>query len=112
MKFLVDECLDCGLDLTAVEPAEVTCFADTVSGTCPGCSRSYLMVEVTPEELRALQPEPTAVEPEPTPARGRRGRREEPPPEPTPGSESEVAAEAESEPPELVTEGEPEAAPE
>lgn len=66
MKFLVDKCLDCGLDLTTAKPAEVTYFAETVSGTCPGCGRSYIMVDVTPEEATPPPPEPV-TEPEPRP---------------------------------------------
>ncbi|MBA7702342.1 hypothetical protein ES703_111106 [subsurface metagenome] len=83
MKFLVDECLDCGLDLTAVEPAEVTRFGDTVSGTCPQCGRSYIMVDVTPGDVTPPPPEPEpVVEPEPELKPKPRSRRRASEPEP------------------------------
>ena len=97
MKFLVDKCLDCGLDLTTTEPAEVTYFAETVSGTCPGCGRSYIMVDVTPEEATPPPPPEPEAEPEPTPRGGRR-RAPEPEPEPVVEPESEPPAEPETPP--------------
>lgn len=102
MKFSFDECLDCGMDLTDAVPGEVKRLTDEHAiGTCPGCSRTYIMKEVTPEELGAL--EPVVASPEPAPelaprSRSRRGRRDEPPPEPTaevePTEEPESSAEA------------------
>lgn len=51
MKFPVDKCMDCGLDLTTAEPAEVRNFDNRMAtGTCPGCGRAYFMAEVTPPE--------------------------------------------------------------
>lgn len=74
MKFPIDKCIDCGLDLTTAAPAKVTYLSDKVAtGTCPNCLRTYFMAEVTPVEA---EPEPKAragrrrvtepvVEPEP-----------------------------------------------
>jgi len=80
MKFPVDKCWDCGLDLTTAEPAEVTYPGnDMVLGSCPGCGKLYFMSEVTPQP----SPEPV-VEPEPPVARGGHRRVSEPEPEPAP----------------------------
>jgi len=74
MKFPVDKCEKCGLDLTTAEPASVTYSGETAIGACPGCGEFYFMLEVTP-------PEPEAPEPEPAPApRGGRRRAHEPEP--------------------------------
>jgi len=55
MKFPVDKCVDCGLDLTTAEPTEVSQLDNkSHSGTCPKCGRLYFMLEVTPPSL----PEP------------------------------------------------------
>ncbi|GAI08007.1 unnamed protein product [marine sediment metagenome] len=100
MKFPVNKCMSCGLDLTTVEPAEVKYVGnpgeEAEVGTCPQCSAPYFMVEDTAPPLdapEALEPEPVAevapepepepaVEPEPEPpvVRGRR-RASEPEPE-------------------------------
>jgi len=64
MKFPVDKCLDCGLDLTTAEPAEVRNFDNRMAtGTCPGCGRTYFMTEVVPSAPPLPVSEPV-VEPE------------------------------------------------
>ena len=75
MKFPVDKCWDCGLDLRTAEPAEVTYPGNGQAlGKCPKCGKLYFMLEVTP-------PEPV-VEPEPPVVRGGRRRASEPEPKP------------------------------
>jgi len=78
MKFTVDKCWDCGLDLTTAEPAEVTYPGnEMVIGTCPNCGKLYFMTEITPPP-----PEPESISepaPEPKPvARGGHRRASEP----------------------------------
>ncbi len=84
MKFPVDKCWDCGLDLTTAEPAEVSYSGEMAVGTCPGCLRTYFMSEVTPPEPEASETEPV-VEPE-APAVEEAAPAEAPEPE-TPGEE-------------------------
>jgi len=92
MKFPVDKCEKCGLDLTTAEPAGVTYSGETAVGACPECGDFYFMLEVTPPPP---PPEPV-VEPEPPTPRGGRRRASEPTLEPEP------------EAPEPATEPEPE----
>ena len=73
MKFPVNKCMSCGLDLTTAEPAEVKYVGNPGEkaevGTCPQCLTPYFMVEDTALPLdppEALEPEPV-VEPEPSP---------------------------------------------
>jgi len=81
MKFSVDKCYDCGLDLTAAEPAEVTYPGnDQALGACPGCGKLHWMIEVTPS-------------PEPPKPRGGRRKASEPTLEPEPELESELELE-------------------
>lgn len=106
MKFPVNKCMSCGLDLTTVEPAEVKYVGnpgeEAEVGTCPQCSSPYFMVEDTAPPLdapEALEPEPT---PEPEPRASARRRREGPAAEPVVVAEeapAEEKAEEETEPP-------------
>ncbi len=59
MRFPVDKCPECDLDLTTAEPAKVTNHAGMAIGTCPSCGRDYIMVEVTP--LPSPEPESIAA---------------------------------------------------
>ncbi|MBA7499302.1 hypothetical protein ES704_02042 [subsurface metagenome] len=106
MKFPVDKCWVCGLDLTTVKPAEVKCVGEAEVGTCPQCSAPYFMVEDSALPLDAPSSEPV-VELEPSKPRG--GRRRAPESEPVVEPESEPVVEPESEP---VVEPESEPVPE
>lgn len=94
MKFPVNKCMSCGLDLTTVEPAEVKYVGnpgeEAEVGTCPQCSAPYFMVEDTAPPLDA--PEALEPEPEPEPRARARRRREE-------SVVAEEKAEEETEPP-------------
>lgn len=80
MKFPVNKCMSCGLDLTTAEPAEVKYVGEGEVGTCPQCLTPYFMVE---DNALPLDPPPEpAPEAEPAPPRAR-ARRAAPATEPT-----------------------------
>lgn len=60
MKFPVNNCMACGLDLTTGKPVEVKSVSGEETGvtTCPQCSAPYWMVEDTAIPLDAPAPEP------------------------------------------------------
>lgn len=68
MKFPVDKCWDCGLDLTTAEPAEVTYPGNEQAlAKCPKCGKLYFMLEVTPPPEPEPEAEEPVAEPEPEP---------------------------------------------
>ena len=68
MKFPVDKCWDCELDLTTAEPADVTYPGNEQAlGTCPKCGKLYFMLEVTPPEPVADKPKKGKGKSEPEP---------------------------------------------
>ncbi len=91
MKFPVNKCIGCGLDLTTAKPAKVKGPGETSSaGLCPQCSAPYFLIENWATQLDVVSApslEPPVAETVTEKPKGKGKGKAEPKPEPEAPSE-------------------------